>query len=74
MSLTEENNRILHGMRRTARLVGIGRLIYWIILIGVSIGAYYYIQPYLEQLFAAYSNLQHGANSIQNFVNPFAKP
>jgi len=55
-------------------LVGIGRSVYWIILIGVSVGAYYYIQPYLEQLITIYADLQSSANSIQNFVNPFNKP
>jgi len=74
MALTEENNTILHKMRRNARLVGIGRSVYWIILIGVSVGAYYYIQPYLEQLITIYADLQSSANSIQNFVNPFNKP
>ena len=71
MALTEENNKILHKIRRTAKVTGMIRIVYWIIIIGISIGAYYYVQPYLNQILEAYSGLSTGLNSIQSFKNPF---
>lgn len=46
--MTEENNKILISMRRTARFGVIMRCAYWAIIIGLSIGAFYFIQPYIN--------------------------
>lgn len=56
--LTKENNQILRSLRRAQRWANIMRFIYWILIIGISIGAYYYIQPYLEQVLKLYSENQ----------------
>lgn len=55
----DENHRILVRMRRTQRNAGLVRVGYWVILILLSFGAWYYIQPYIGQLGAAYG-LTHG--------------
>jgi len=54
VSLAEENNSMLHSMRRSMRIASIMRLIYWALIIGSAVGAYYFIQPYLEQLISIY--------------------
>jgi len=71
MTLTEENNRLLHKMWRAARLARAARVVYWIILIGASIGAYYYIQPYIDQILSLFTGLQDSVGSLQNFIGPF---
>jgi hypothetical protein len=48
--LAEENNQILTSMRRRGRLGLIFRICYWVIIIGISIGAFYFIQPYVDFL------------------------
>jgi len=48
--LAEENNSLLHSMRRSARLANIMRIAYWAVIILASVGAYYAIQPYLNFL------------------------
>lgn len=50
MAITEENNKLLHKLWRTARWARFVRVVYWIILIGVSIGALYYLQPFIDQI------------------------
>lgn len=57
LSLTRENNTMLHKMRRSQRIANVVRIIYWIILIGAAIGAYYFIQPYIEGAQEIYSNV-----------------
>ena len=69
MTLTEENNKLLHKMWRAARLARVARTIYWIILIGASIGAYYYIQPYIDQLLSVFGGLAESAGSLKEFVS-----
>ncbi len=73
MTLTEENNRMLKRIRRAAFWTGISRIVYWIILIGISVGAFYYLQPYLEQLFSTYKTIQQDTAKIQSYVNPFQR-
>ena len=53
--LTEENNHILHSIKRSMRWSRIMTYIYWIFIIGSAVGAYYIIQPYLDQLLDVYS-------------------
>lgn len=52
--LTKENNQMLLRIRRGQRLAHISRIAYWIVIIGVSYGAYYYVQPYLNSLLGYY--------------------
>ena len=73
MSLTEENNRMLRHIRRSAFWAGITRTVYWLILIGISVGTYYYVQPYVEQLIATYHATQEATTKIQGIVNPFQR-
>ncbi len=53
--LTKENNDLLKKMRRSQKLAHISRIVYWLILIGISVGAFYYIQPYLQKVYSLYT-------------------
>jgi predicted MFS family arabinose efflux permease len=54
--LVEENNKILRKMRRAALWGRLTHILYWAVIVGASIGTFYYIQPYVEQLQGAYEN------------------
>ena len=64
-TLSVENNLILRSMRRTARIAAVMRVIYWVVIIGLSIGAYYVIQPYVNMLIDSLMQLQGSVKSIQ---------
>ena len=64
LSLSEENNKILHGMRRSMRRANFLHIVYWIIIIAISLGAYYYVQPYLDQLLKIYGGVNGGIGSF----------
>lgn len=57
------------------RAVWYGRVfgfIKWVIIIGITIGAYYYIQPYLNTLLSIYGNLGEsvpGLNLLEGGLN-----
>lgn len=64
VSLAEDNNNILHSMRRSMRWARVMSVIYWLFIIGSAVGAYYFIQPYLTQVM----NLYGGASDVlKNF-------
>lgn len=63
LELTRENNQLLHKANNRARWGMIIKTIYWIVIIGFTIGAYYYIQPYLD---TAMQNYDKGMTFIQH--------
>jgi len=65
--LAEENNELLtkiHGMLWRGRLF---RFLYWIIIIGIAIGAFYFLEPYFSQLMDTYGGLQEQIDTFSNF-------
>ncbi|MFO0718762.1 MAG: hypothetical protein U0522_01920 [Candidatus Paceibacterota bacterium] len=67
LAISRENNNILKSMRRSARLGRIMQITYWLLIIGASVGAYYFIQPYIEQLLGVYSGVQDGVMKVNDF-------
>lgn len=57
LALAKENNEILRSMRRGMRWASVMRTIYWVIIIGSMVGAYYYFQPYLQPLMNTYNQM-----------------
>ena len=48
--MVEENNTILLSIRRNARIGTAMKFIYWAVIIGLSFGAYYFIQPMIQAI------------------------
>jgi len=73
IKLAEENNKMLRGIRRSARVASFLRVIYWLIIIGTAFGAYYAIQPrvqpYLDAIIRNYSGMKDTLDSIKNVTN-----
>lgn len=67
VALGEENNKILHSMRRSMRLARIMSILYWVFIIGTAIGAFYLIQPYIESITGTYGGVKGGiSGSVDN--------
>lgn len=65
-ALARENNTILRKMRRMGRWAAIIKACYWLLIIGLGLGAYYALQPYL---LAATGIIDKGQNVIQEIGN-----
>ena len=46
--LAEDNNKMLHKIRSGQKWASFMRVLYWLIIIGISVGAFYFMQPYIE--------------------------
>lgn len=55
--LAEENAKVLKSIQRQNRVSAVFRVLYWGAIIAGSVGAYYFIQPYVDAIKDAYSNL-----------------
>ena len=63
--MTEENNQLLKSIRNSGRVGTAMRILYWIVIIGLSYGAYYFIQPYLKTVTGLYDQVQGASNALK---------
>ncbi len=69
----EENNEMLHSIRRAQKWATVWRAIYWIVIIGSAVGAYWIIQPYIDQLLGAYSSAQSNLDTVKGLLNSYSQ-
>jgi len=69
LELSQENNKLLKKMNRSIILGRLFTVIYWIVIIGTMLGAYYVLQPFIEGVLGAYQSLLSGAETVQNVGN-----
>lgn len=66
LELAQENNKMLHSIRRSMFWGKVIRIVYWVIIIGAAIGLFYYLQPYLNSAVSTYGAIK---SDLQNFGN-----
>ncbi len=66
--LTVENQRMIRSVYKRMRFSGIITAIKWVIIIGITLGAFYYIQPVFEAVLKTYESIG-GLGSSQNGQN-----
>ena len=64
LELSQDNNKMLQSMHRSLVWGRVFRFIYWIVLLGIAIGSFYYIQPYLDQVLGTYQGVKGQLNSL----------
>ena len=65
--LAEENNEMLHKMRRSQKWATVWRIFYWAVIIILSFGTYYLIQPYINALQSATGGKVNFDQVFKNF-------
>ena len=63
--MVEENSKLLRKMHRAALFGRIFHIMYWVIIIGLSVGAYYFVQPYVEQVQDVYGGLKGDVENVR---------
>ena len=64
--LAEENNKILLSMKRGQRWASIMRGVYWAFIIGSAVGAFYLIQPYIDEVKTMYQSIGEGLQGLNS--------
>ena len=54
-----QSNNMLHRIERRARFALAFSSLKWFVIIGLSLGTFYYTKPYLEQLMQTYSQISN---------------
>jgi uncharacterized membrane protein (DUF106 family) len=71
LRLSQENNTMLHKMRRSMIISRALTVFYWIIIIGSAFGAYYFIQPYIDQILGVDGGDKSNLESFGDMFNKF---
>ena len=67
--LSEENNDILRSIQRSMRLSRFLKLVYWVVVIGVAVGAFYFLKPYINSVMDLYNGAKTQLDQINSGVN-----
>ena len=67
--MSKENNNILKGIRSSNRWSAFFRIFYWLIIIGISVGAFYFVQPYVDVALKAYKSIQGDLSKVKSVIN-----
>ena len=70
--VSKENNEILRKIRRGNRWSMALRSTYWLIIIGLSIGAFYFVQPYIDEVMDTYKGIKSTQEKASNFTQNFS--
>lgn len=49
-ALVEENSKMLKSMQRMMHTSAVIKIVYWVVILGVTFGAFYFIQPYFDAI------------------------
>lgn len=70
--LTKENNKMIHKLDRDAKRSRMWKMIRLFITVGLLFGAYYFVQPLIENLASAYDSIQQSFEELQDTKNLFS--
>ncbi len=67
-AVTQDTNRVVHKLRRNIWWGRLWGVVWWVLIAGVSAGAYYYYaQPYVEKAQQAYASFQQKSAEAQSW-------
>ena len=57
---------MLRAMRRSMFWAHVSNILYWLIIIGISIGAFYFLQPYMNRVVQMYDTVSTALKNFQS--------
>ncbi len=55
--LVQENNQMLHKVRSVQKWEAFWQGLKWLVIIGIALGSFYYIQPYMQKMLDLYNSI-----------------
>jgi len=68
VNLAKENQKILKKLHRAHILGRAVKIFYWVIIIGVGVGAFYFLQPYIDSLKGAFGGARDTIDNVQKVL------
>jgi hypothetical protein len=73
VELAEDNHRMLKALHRSMRTRRIMSIIYWVLIIGSTVGAWYFVQPYVDQVISTYTGAKSNFENFSDFFKNIKK-
>ena len=67
--LVEENNKILHKLKSANTRAALFRWFYWIVIVGISVGAFYFLEPYIKVVSGTYKSLETELSNVKSITS-----
>lgn len=67
LEISRESLKILKGIRRANRLNVAFKILYWLVILGIVAGVYYFVEPYVKNAIGVIEEAQQLKN-IQDFL------
>lgn len=76
LALAEENNKLLHKIRGVQKRETFWQILKLILIIGVALGLFYYLEPYLNKVMDLYNSVSGmqqkiDGSSLKGLLNKF---
>lgn len=72
LELSKENNVLLKKIRKVQKRIQVTKTVYWVIVILVALGAYYYVKPYVGRVESFYNQAAANLEEFKNFGSAFS--
>jgi hypothetical protein len=69
LALSEENNKILKTLLRNMRWGRLFKTVYWLVILGVSVGAFLHFQPYIDQFVQGFDSFQKAFSDVNGYLS-----
>jgi hypothetical protein len=66
-TVAEENHRMIKNLYQRARMATVFIFIKWFIIVGITIGSFYFIQPFINTLVGIYGGVSGGGSGSDLF-------
>lgn len=65
LEISRQSLKILKGIRRANRIAAAFKILYWLVIIGALAGAYYFLQPYIQNAVGIAQEVQQTLSGTQ---------
>ncbi len=66
LELSRDNNEMIKRMRRSQKNSQLLRGLYWVLILAISFGGYFFVGPYLSKITSIYSSAYNNSNALQH--------
>lgn len=71
LELSKQNSKKIKKIHSYMRRTFFAKILYWIVIILVTVGAFYYIQPHVNRVLESYKNLTEQISTTTGYItNP----
>lgn len=67
LALSRENHQLVTKLHRSIMWGRVFHGLYWFVIIGATIGSFYFIQPYVDSLKEVYGGVSDTQNQLKEF-------